>query len=174
MRLKIDLGGILLRLKIKRYEPSTNEDWDTQWCRVDFSFSAGDWLDYHKENDEVLLSCEVEALAQSIDALLNDQLNEITEIACVEPDFRFILHPTKDLRNDPKYIYVREEHEIEDVYMEWILSIWSDGLTGHYLSFLLDREDLKILLTYLEYVMKKFTLEDHEIKELVARDYLTD
>ena len=81
MRLKIDLNGIVLRLKIKGYIPSTHEDWDSQWCNVDFSFFSGNWLDYHCENDEVLLSCEVEILADSISKLLNDELSEITEIS---------------------------------------------------------------------------------------------
>ena len=174
MRLKIDLNGIMLRLKIMGYTPSTQEDWDSQWCDVDFSFSSGNWLDYHRENDEVLLSCEVEALAENIEKLLNDELNEITEISCIEPDFNFILHPKRDLREDPKYTYIREGYEIADIYMEWTVTFWNEGLTDNYLSVTLDREDMKILLVYLNYVVGKYATDSQEVEDLIRRDFLTD
>lgn len=174
MRLKIDLNGIMLRLQIVDYTPSTQEDWDSQWCDVDFSFSSGDWLDYHRENDEVLLSCEVETLAKNIAKLLNDELNEVAEISCIEPDFNFILHPKRDLREDPKYTYIREGYEIADIYMEWTVTFWNEGLTDNYLSVTLDREDMKILLVYLNYVVGKYSADAQEVEDLIRRDFLTD
>lgn len=174
LRLKIDLNGIMLRLKIRGYTPSTQDDWDSQWCNVDFSFSSGNWLDYHRENDEVLLSCEVETLADSIEKLLNDQIDKVTEISCIEPDFNFILHPKRDLREDPKYTYVREGYEIADIYMEWTVTFWNEGLTDNYLSVTLDREDMKVLLAYLKYVIGKFAARDPEISDLIQRDFLSD
>lgn len=174
MRLKIDLNGIMLCLKIRGYTPSTQDDWDSQWCNVDFSFSSGNWLDYHRENDEVLLSCEVETLADSIEKLLNDQIDKVTEISCIEPDFNFILHPKRDLREDPKYTYVREGYEIADIYMEWTVTFWNEGLTDNYLSVTLDREDMKVLLAYLKYVIGKFAARDPEISDLIQRDFLSD
>ena len=174
MRLKIDLNGILLRLNIKDYEPSQQDRWDCQWCHVDFSFSSYSWLDYHQENDEVLLSCEVETLAESLDKLLNDEITEITELPCIEPDFNFVLYPKRDLRDDHKYIYVREGYEIADIYMEWITTFWSDGLTGNYLSVTLDRDDIHILLCYLNYVTGKLNKQDPLIVELIKRNFITD
>ena len=174
LRLKIDLDGILLRLKIVGYKSSTQKEWDDKWCRVDFSVFSPKWLDYYIENDEVLLSCEVETLADSIDKLLNDKLDEITEIDCIEPDFKFILHPKRDLRNDLKYIYVREGHEIADIYMEWIVTFWNGGLTDNYLSVTLYREDMKILLVYLNYAIGKLKASDPEVVKLVKNDFFTD
>lgn len=174
MRLKIDLNGIVLRLKIKGYIPSTHEDWDSQWCNVDFSFFSGNWLDYHCENDEVLLSCEVEILADSISKLLNDELSEITEISCIEPDFKFILHPKRDLRVDPKYIYVREGCEIADIYMELTITFWNEGLTDNYLSVTLDREDMSILLVYLNYIIGKSKANSREVENLIQSGFLAD
>lgn len=174
MKLTIDLHGILLQLKIKGYVPSTHDDWISQWCDVDFSFSSGSWLDYHRENDEVLLSCEVETLAESIEELLNDQLEDVTEISCIEPDFHFMLHPKRDLREDPKYTYVCEGYEIADIYMEWTVTFWNEGLTDNYLSVRLDREDMHVLLVYLKYVIGKLKKNNQEVEELVRQDYLTD
>ena len=174
MRLKIDLNGILLRLNIKDYEPSQQDRWDCQWCHVDFSFSSGSWLDYHKENDEVLLSCEVETLAENLGKLLNDEIAEITELPCIEPDFNFVLHPKRDLRDDPEYTYVREGYEISDIYMEWTTTFWNNGLTDNYLSVTLDRDDIHILLGYLNYVTGKLNKQDPLIVELIKRDFITD
>lgn len=154
MRLKIDLNGIMLRLKIKGYTKSTPEKWDYQWCDVDFSFSSGNWLDYRRENNAILLACEVEELAESVRKLLNDELNEITEISCIEPDFKFILHPKR--------------------YMEWTVTFWNEGLTDNYLSVTLDQGDMKILLVYLNYVMGKYVANDPEVEDLIKRDFITD
>lgn len=174
LRLKIDLNGIVVRLRIKGYTHYTRENWDETWCRVDFSFSSDDWLNYHHENDEVMLASEVDQLAESIDKLLRDELNEVTEFPCMEPDFKFILHPKRDLREDPQYTYVREGYEIADIYMEWTVTFWNDGLTDNYLSVTLDREDMKILLVYLNYIIGKYKIGDAEVEDLIQRDFLTD
>lgn len=174
MKLTIDLHGILLQLKIKGYVPSTHEDWISQWCDVDFSFSSGNWLDYRRENNEVLLSYEVETLADHIEKLLQDQLDEVTEISCMEPDFHFMLHPKRDLRDDPKYIYVQEGYEIADISMQWTVTFWHKGLTNNYLSVTLDRADMRVLLIYLQYVIGKLEKTDPAVEELVRQAYLTD
>ena len=49
-------SGINVKLKIHGYRPTNKDNWDSEWCRCDFLFSSGDWLNYHKENDEVLLA----------------------------------------------------------------------------------------------------------------------
>ena len=54
MRLQVDLNGILLQLNIHDYQPSTDDAWFCEWCRTDFSFSSKSWLNYHKEDDEIL------------------------------------------------------------------------------------------------------------------------
>ena len=105
MWFKLNLNGIVMNMRIKGYEPSEKDKWDYQWCDVDFSFIGESWLNYQRDNDEVLLSCEVEELAQALDDLLADRLLEVKTIECIEPDFNFILHPKRDLRNDPKYLY---------------------------------------------------------------------
>ena len=173
MKLRIDLDGILLQLNIKDYEPSQQENWD-QWCHVDFSFSSEGWLDYHKENDEVLMSFEVESLAAILKRLLNDEIAEIKEMSCIEPDFNFVFYPKKDLREDPRYTYVREGFEIVDIRMDWKISFWHEGLTANYLSVTLDRNDMQILLAYLNCVMGKLDKRDPLIEELILRGFILD
>lgn len=169
MWLKIDLNGIVLHLQIKDYKPSKHEIWDEQWCRTDYSFASEPWLNYQKTSDEVFLSCEVEQLAGSIQKLLHDELVEITEIECVEPDFRFVLHPKRDLRNDPKYTYIAPGYEIEDIYMEWTVAFWNDGLTDNFLSVTLYRCDLEYLLIYLNLITGSLKRQNTIIADLIDK-----
>lgn len=172
MRLKMDLCGIELQFKVYGYEPSVHEKWDDQWCRCDFSLSSGNWLNYRKVLDEVLLSCEVENIADNLQKLLNDNLTEKTEISFIEPDFQMTLCPKRDLRDDPKYLYVQPGHEIADIHMDWRVYFWSDGLTDNFLSVTLGREDIQILATYLQYVIGKLDASSQEIQDLIAKDFL--
>lgn len=172
MWFKLDLCGIEMNMRIKEYEPSDKEKWDYQWCRVDFSFIGESWLNYQKANDEVLLSCEVEELAHSLDDLLNDKLSEIKTIECIEPDFNFILHPKRDLRNDPKYTYIQKGYEIADIYMEMKIFFWHEGLTDNYLSVTFDRNDLQSLRNYLFLIIGKIDKEDSVIKEMISEGVL--
>lgn len=170
--LKIDLDGIVVQMRINGYKPSTQENWDSQWCKVDFSFSSDDWLNYHKEQDEVFLSCEVEELAKCISKLLHDELSELKEISCIEPDFNFYLYPKKDLREDPRYTYIREGCEIANIYMEWAVSFWHEGLTGNYLTLTLCDEDMRLLLNYLYLIMGKLSEDSDEISRMIQNGHL--
>lgn len=155
MWLELDISGIEMKLRINGYKPSTKENWDSNWCKCDFLFSSGDWLNYHKEEDEVLLSCEVEELEESLTKLMNNELSEIKEIECIEPDFKFILHPQSDRRDNPKYTYVQPGYEIEDIYLEWKIYFWNSGLTDNHLTLTLDREEIMKLKEYLTSVIRK-------------------
>lgn len=172
MQLKMDLCGIELQFKVYGYEPSVHEKWDDQWCRCDFSLSSRNWLNYRKVLDEVLLSCEVENIADNLQKLLNDNLAEKTEISFIEPDFQMTLCPKRDLRDDPKYLYIQPGYEIADIYMDWRVYFWSEGLTDNFLSVTLGREDIQILATYLQYVIGKLDASSQKIQDLIAKDFL--
>lgn len=78
------------------------------------------------------------------------------------------------MRDEPECIYVREGYEAADICMEWITAFWSDGLTGNCLSVTVDRDDIHILLGYLNYVTGKLNKQDPLIDELIKRDFITD
>ena len=149
MGLEIDVCGIVIKLQIKGYEPSCKEKWDSQWCDCDFSFKFDECIDYHRENDEVLLSCEVEEIEAALTKLLNDELEAVEEISCIEPDFIFRLYPKRNLREDSKYTYIRPGFEIADIYMEWEIYFWNKGLTDNFLTVTLGREEIISLRDYL-------------------------
>lgn len=153
MALQIETGGIRIRYTIKDYVPSREDDWFGQWCRCDYSFLSGDWLSYSKTDDEVFLCREVEKLEKVLSALLDDKLNEPVTISCVEPDYTFILYPKRDLRKDPHYTYISPGNEFSDIYLEWKIRFWNQGLTDNYLTVTLKREEIVLLRDYLSSVI---------------------
>lgn len=150
-----DISGIDVYLNIKDYSPSTKDDWYCKWCKCDFMFKSGEWLNYHKEDDEAFLSSEVENLKEYLTKLLNGELSEVYEFDCMEPDFIFTLYPETGKRNDPKYVYIQPGFEIEDIRMEWKVYFWSDGLTDNFLTITLDRSDIIELRDYLLSIIRK-------------------
>ena len=152
MWLKLDLSGIKLSMQIRNYRKVSDDDWDSVWCKTDFAFVSDEWLNYRKDNDEVFLAREIEDLAKSLDDLLNDRLN-----------------PKKDLRLDPKVLYVRPGCEIVDIDMEWKISFLDEGLTDNYLSVSLVRSDIECLLSYLRLVMGEVQESAPEIKALMNK-----
>ena len=174
MRLKLDLNGIVVQVKINEYVPSNRKIWDDQWCYVDYSFTSGSWLNYVKKSDSVWLSCEVEELAKSLHKLLNDEIPERKIVDFIEPDFEFILQPKRDLRQDPQYSYVAEGHEWADIYADWTVKFWNDGLTDNFLSVTLGREDIEVLALYLDLVIGKISASSTEVQQLIASGLLSD
>lgn len=174
MWLKLDLDGIMLSMRIWNYRRPAEDDWDSTWCKTDFSFVSDKWLNYCVEGGEVFLAREIEELAKALDDLLNDRIDAPTEFACIEPDFNFVLFPKKDVRLDPKVLYVRPGCEIVDIGLEWKVSFWHDGLTANYLSVRLDRAEIFCLLQYLRLVLGEVSPSSPEIQQLVQSGMISD
>ena len=49
VQLKLNLGGVVLSLRIWGYTKVNDDDWHSIWCKTDFAFKSGDWLNYHAE-----------------------------------------------------------------------------------------------------------------------------
>lgn len=130
-----DIDGIKVKLRIKNYVRTNDENWDEKWCKCDFSFYSGDWLNYHKEDVEVLLCCEIDNIIISLTDLLNNKILKEEEISFIEPDFSFKLIPKENL--------------LDNIYLEWKVYFWNEGITGNHLSVTLDINDIKSLRTYL-------------------------
>lgn len=155
MRFEIDASGISVNLQINGYKPTNRDNWYRNWCNCDFMFSSEDWLNYHKENDEVLLSSEVEVMEEAFTELLENKLSAAKEIACIEPDFVFKLYPQRDLRDDPEYRFAQSGYVIQDIYLEWKIYFWHEGLTDNYLTITLYRDEIVRLRDYLSAIMRR-------------------
>ena len=62
MGLELDVEGIKINFEIRGYLSTDRSNWYSEWCQVDYSFSFGESLNFHKENYESLLSCEIDNL----------------------------------------------------------------------------------------------------------------
>ncbi|MDY3830551.1 MAG: hypothetical protein SPK49_07600 [Erysipelotrichaceae bacterium] len=154
MWFEINADGIDLKLQINDYQPTNNDNWDSVWCRCDLLLSSSNWLNYRIDGDEVLLACEIDELEKMLTELLDDKLEKIEEIDCIEPDFKFILYPQTDLRDDPKYAYVQPGYEIRDAHLEWKVFFWNGGITDNHLVISLEREEIKSLRDYLSVIRR--------------------
>ena len=144
MPLNFNVDGINVYLKINNYRHSNKENWDSLWCNCDFMFNSGDWLNYHRENDEIFLCSEIEELESVFTMLLNGEIIEDKEISFVEPDFVFNIYPIKDIQNS-----------VSDILIEWRVYFWHEGLTDNYLSITLDRDEIIKLRDYLSSIIRK-------------------
>ena len=152
-----NLNGIEVILRIDNYESPSKHTFCDWWCDCGFSFRMGklaEIINYRKDHDELLTPEEVDGLADALTNLLEGKINELQEYPLVEPDFVFLLYPIKDLRTDPKYTYVAPGHEFQDIYVEWRVFFWDDGLTENYLNVTLYRDDIIAFRDFLEDVRK--------------------
>ncbi len=172
LRLKLNLSTICFEFSISHYVRSTKERWDKEWCAVSVACRGGNWLNYVRNADETLLSCEVETILDHLEDLLNDRLHSSGQLAFIEPDFILILNPKKDLTKDAKYLYVAPGYEIQDIDMEWKI-VFRDGKSNdHYLSLRFYREDLTHLQKYLSFITGKISQSDAEIQKMIESGVL--
>ena len=158
MWIKLNLDGIDFHFRISQYEKSTQERWDVQWCSVDLTLQCTNCLDY-KISSEILLSCEVEDIRDNINRLLHNEIQDISELDFIEPDLTFVLIPKKDTG-----------HEILNVAANMHIHLWDDGLTENYISVCFDRDNLKRLLTYLQFITGEISKNSDAVQELVSND----
>lgn len=154
MRLNLNLDGMEIWLGVNGYTPSTRENWDYQWCDVDFSFKFENVINYRKDDDEVLLSCEIEEIVSVFTKLLNDEYTEKFRLGFIEPDFEFEILPKDDKG---------------DMLVEWHVNLWHEGLTGNYFSVCLDRNDISTMRDYLKCIVGTLSKDSIEIQELITK-----
>ena len=143
------VDGMDIMLRIDNYQSPSEHEYGDRWCDCSFSFRFGEIINYHKDHDELLMPEEVDALADGLTDLLDGKITEPQERPMLEPDFVFMLYPAKDLRTDPTYTYIKPRDEFQDIYVEWRVFFWNDGLTENFLTITLEREDIASLRDFL-------------------------
>lgn len=173
MWLNLDINGIKLYLRISGYKTPTKDEQPYKWCHVDMTLQSRKWLNYIIENVEILLTGEVDELIDKTEKLLNDELESIVQVECVEPDLKFVFHPKLDLRTNPRYSYVAPGYEIQDIYMELEVYFWDSGITKNKLVLIFYREDLQNLLNYLLLVSNRVDESNEMIIKMIDRSLIT-
>ena len=144
-----NINGIQVTLRIDGYQDPAAHGYGDVWCDCGYSFRLADVLDYRCEHDELLMPEEVDALAVAFSDLLEGRLAAPREIRLMEPDFVFLLCPETDLRTDPEVIYVAPGCELQGIRAEWRVYFWNEGLTDHYLTIALGRDDIAAFRDFL-------------------------
>ena len=158
---------------VKGYKKSTDNNWADEWCGVELNVQSESWLNY-SQSGELLLACEVEEILSLFEDLAEDRFSEPRELEFIEPDFKFMLNPKKDLRQDPQYVYVQPGHEIVDIDAEFKVTFWNGGLTANYLSLCMDREDILAFTMYLKVITNKISKTDESVQALLKKGILLE
>lgn len=155
MGLELEVDGIKVKFEIRGYLLTDRSNWYSEWCKVDYSFSFKDSLNFHKDNYESVLSSEIDYLVEQLANLLDNKITETVEIKFLEPDLEFVLSPSFDIRTNPNVIYVEPGCEISDISLEWRIYFNDQWATANFLTITLDRDEINSLLEYLKSVQNQ-------------------
>lgn len=156
MWIKLNIDGMIFKLKIEDYKP--NQDTNGNFVKASYSFIFKDIIKYEKERDEVLLSSEIDILIKHLRELLDDEMKDIVSYDCIEPDFEFIFNP---------------KYDDIDIDMELRVYLYNPMLTCNYFSVLFNRTQIEQLYTYLSLITKRINREDEKVKQLLKEGIIT-
>lgn len=141
MGLELNLDDITLKLSIRGYKKPSEDSWSDEWCKVDLSVEADNWLNYCITNREMLLCCEIDALIDHLKRMKDKTLKEKTFYTFCEPDLEFIFYP----------------EDKTSALADLIINFWDKegALTANHLSLTLDTMDISNLYNYLRHVQSK-------------------
>ena len=127
---QLNLDGTKLEMEIKDYDKH-------DWCTCTFHVHS-DFISYDLVDDESLEAVDIDYLIKKFRQLLDGGLTEREEISFTEPFFEFVLWPeTKDCKASA----------------DWKFILWENPdqvFTGNYFSLMLDENDIREMLEYLE------------------------
>ncbi len=169
MKLKLDLEGIEAILAINKYRPSTKEKWDEEWCMVSFSVTSGNWLNYGKLDDPILLCSEVEELRDILKKLLLDELTDKIKLEFIEPDFTFDISPKV---KDNQLTLFDEQERWHNASADWKIYFWDEGLTCNYLNLHLSLEDIEYFKNYLNLITDVVDKNNSVIQDMINKNIL--
>lgn len=149
MGFELDVSGVKIELEISGYKLTNKKNQFLKWCICGFRFSSENWLNYHKENDEILLCCELDELIDALTDLIDNEIQEVKEISFIEPDFVFELYPKVESKDKSQHFFIKPGFEIRDIYLEWKVYILNKGFTANYLTITLWRDNIINLRDYL-------------------------
>lgn len=126
---------------------------DDNWSNIKIKVHNS-YFQYFR-NSELMTSAEVDNLLGELEILLNDELKEKLEIGFYEPDLEFVLYPKINLWDTGKYVYIKEGHEIQDIYMELNINLTdkTGAYTGQKYVMIFDREEIERIVKYLKNII---------------------
>lgn len=131
------------------------QDNDDNWTDIKINVHNNNFKYFRKS--ELMTSAEIERLLKMIEKLLNDELEEKEGIGFYEPDLEFTLYPKINLWDTGNYAYIKEGHEIQDIYMELNINLTdrSGAYTGQKYVMIFDREEIEKIVIYMKTIVNK-------------------
>ena len=172
MTLRLDLNGMKIQLNIRNYQPYDHEEEDSNWCKVDYSFDFANCISYSKQDDEVLMSVEIEVLKCRLDDFIENRIESKYHLSFAEPDYEFIFIPSYNRVEAGECVYCRPGYEMTAPVIEWRINLWDDGLTDNYFSTTLDTDDAIVLRDYLRLVIGEIDEDSKIIQEHIAKGFI--
>ena len=104
----MNLDGTELKFEVKKYHPSTKNNWDCEWCQIFVSVHSK-YIHYEMDG-ETLLCCEIEEIHTKLKDALAGENTGRQELSFVEPDYEMVIEVYKD----------------KNVMVDWIFHLWDE------------------------------------------------
>lgn len=157
MWLNLKIDGIKFVFRIRDYQEETLENRYYNWTVCDLHVQAKDYIDYKITNQEIFLAIEIEKLLLTLKKVVNGEKLDYYELNFIEPDLEFTF----------------EFYEGNEYFMDVKVNFWYQGaLTANYLNLSFSKEEIGLLMMYLEWVVGKRTAEDASIQDMLRRNEL--
>ena len=136
--LEMNLDGTELKFEVKKYHPSTKNNWDCEWCQIFVSVHSK-YIHYEMEG-ETLLCCEIEEIHTKLKDALAGENTGRQELSFVEPDYEIVIEVYKD----------------KNVMVDWIFHLWDeeDALSANSFTIVLGTEETAQMAEYLESIVR--------------------
>lgn len=132
--LEMNIDGTELKFDVKKYHPSTKNNWDCEWCQV--YVSVHNQYIHYEMDGETLLCCEIERIRTGLaDALIGKTTGKCA-LSFIEPDYEMVI----------------DAYEGRKVMVDWIFHLWDPegALSANSFTIVLDTAEAAQMVKYLE------------------------
>lgn len=132
--LEMNIDGTELKFDVKKYHPSTENDWYSEWCQI-FVSVHNQYIHYEMDG-ETLLCNEIEKIRTEFADALAGKVTGKRVLSFIEPDYEMVIDAC-DERN---------------VMVDWIFHLWDPegALSANSFTIVLDTAETVQMVEYLE------------------------
>lgn len=172
--IRMNIDGTYFEFGIENYIISKSDD--INWANIKIQV-YNSYFNYYR-NSELLACSEIGTILEKLELLLDDKLEKQTKLDFYEPDLEIELYPTLNLKETGEYEYIKEGHEIQDIYMELSINLTDrDGAyTGQRYIMDFNRKEIESIISYIKWTTNKIAnMDDIEqilrygTKEIILR-----
>lgn len=150
--IKMNIDDTYFEFGISNY--ISGKDNDENWANI--KIKIYNYYFKYVTNSELMTCAETEYLLHELELLLNDKMDKPKRIGFYEPDIDFYLYPKMNLWDTGEYVYIKEGHEIQDIYMELNINLTDRGgaYIGQKYSIIFNRKEIEKIVDYIRKCVK--------------------